>query len=118
MTDHEVSEMSLQMVGELNLDDPAEVVLSIATADSDLSQEVQVDGQTLVFDPLEDGTEVSLSVGVHSIRWTIGAERLLPAFLRIQNAATGRRLPVVQPVSAAGDNKPTTLTVAVLRNAK
>jgi hypothetical protein len=117
-TNRDVSEMSMQLVGEFDLDHPTTISVGIAAAEEGVVQHVQVDDAALEFDPLDEVTEVVLEAGSHHVAWTIEAERLSRAFLRLHDAATGRRLTVVQPADAAAADRRTTLTVAMVRGAK
>ncbi len=116
--DRELSRMSIQFVGELHLDDPAMIVVSIGAAEQDVVQHVQVDDAALEFDSLDRGSKVALEAGTHQVTWTIEAERLSRAILRLHDAATGRRLTVVHPADELAAERTTTLTVAMVRGDK
>jgi hypothetical protein len=112
--DVNLTPMSIQMVGEFQLDEPASVLVSIAQSE-DLSQDIQVDGTPLEFDPRQYAVKVPLQRGMHQIRWVIDAERLTTrAYLRLEEWASNRPLDVVQPTPSP--DLRTTLKVAMVRS--
>jgi len=117
-TNSDLSKMSIRLVGEFDLGDPSRIGVAIAAAEEGMVQYVQIDDTSLEFDPLDEVTEVALDAGTHRVAWTIEADRFSRAFLRLHDAATGRRLTVVQSADAAAADQGTTLTVAMVRGAK
>ncbi len=111
----ELPRPSIQMVGEFVLEESATVVVSLAETPQDVSQKIQIGGTVLAVDALVNQAEVSLGAGTHDVLWVIEAERLPRVFLRLHDAASGRRLSVVQPNQSDVVGRPTTLTVAMVR---
>ncbi len=105
---------SWQVQGTLQLADETKVSVSVQPLAEGARQEVRLNGQLISIDPLDQGAELTLPAGTPTISWTVVADRLDRAYLRLHDAGTGRPLVVVyEPVN---DGQPTGLTIKVHSN--
>lgn len=110
----ELSKMSIQFLGEFELDEPQSIAVAIAPVQQGVVQQVRIDGKPIDLDALDTTAELELTAGTHRLAWVIEADRFSRVFLSIRDAGTGRRLAVLQPAVTA-EQPPTKLTVALVR---
>ena len=109
-----LSKVSIKMVGEFQLAEASKVSLATSQPQPEASYAIQVDGQVRDLDPLDNGVEISLDAGTHTLAWTVTAVRLPQSYLRFHDVKSGRRIQVVHPTIDIA--KPTVLTVSMVRS--
>jgi len=91
----DVPGVMIRVVGDVILDQPDTVRVSLQTTDARTAHTVTIDDQAVPLDILDNSLELSLSSGRHRVVWTITTERLAsPAALGIHDAQSGQRVPM------------------------
>ncbi len=107
--------MTIQLVGEFELEQPGTVLVSRAESRVGVEQTIQIDGTPVHRPEGPLTTDVVLEAGVHRVEWSIEAEQFSQLYLRLRDAESGERLSVVQPSDSAAPSLRTILTVAMVR---
>ena len=85
----------MELVGEIEVgEEPIRMMVSTAEIPEGSIHQIEIDGNVLEFEPLEKSTSITLRTGVHTVTWKLRLDSATPAYLRLHNAANGKRISV------------------------
>ena len=110
--------LKLHLVGEIELPESTEVLISCQKDVDDLTQIVTVGDQVIRFDDGQSTMHITLAAGKHSIQWELTGEHFPSVFLDVRRASNKQPIRILPAYKASQGDLATILTIQMIPSSK